>query len=302
MKSVLRVSENQINVRGKLIRIARLEGDSYKFLDDPESVVDGLRKCGTRVDLFTFLQRLPETSPQYSYPMEWDNLAVLRITSFDHWWNHQLRSYPRNRARQAEKKGVVIREVPFDDTLVRGIQEVYNECPVRQGKRSRHFGKDIETIRKIEATFLDNSIFIGAFLQEKMIGFAKLVHDDTGTQANLMNFLSMVTHKDKAPTNALLAQAVKSCADRGISYLVYQKFSYGKKGSDGLTNFKEVNGFEPVDVPRYYVPLTALGRAGLSLGLHRRFVDNLPASLTKRLTELRNAWNNRKLQTTKQPL
>jgi hypothetical protein len=302
MKSLIHVSENEINVGGRLIRIARLHGDSYKFLDDPEPIVDGLRKCGTRVDVFTFSQRLPDTSVRYTYPVELDNLAVLRITTFDHWFNHQIRSYPRNRARQAEKKGVVIREVPFDDALVRGIQEVYNECPVRQGKRSRHFGKDLETIRKIEATFLDSSIFIGAFLQEKLIGFVKLVHDDTGTQANLMNFLSMVTHKDKAPTNALLAQAVKSCADRGISYLLYQKYSYGKKGNDGLTNFKEVNGFEPVDVPRYYVPLTALGRAGLSLGLHRPLVDNLPASLTRRLTELRNAWNNRKLQTTKQPL
>src|SRR5438876_5826889 len=82
----------------------------------------------------------------------------------------QIRSFPRNRARQAEKKGVSIREVPFGDALVQGIWEVYNESPVRQGKRNVHYGEDLETVRREEATFLDRSIFIGAFLGETLIG------------------------------------------------------------------------------------------------------------------------------------
>jgi len=49
-------------------------------------MLEALRKCGTRIDLFTFMQRLPETSPKYDYPMESDNLAALRITTFDDWW------------------------------------------------------------------------------------------------------------------------------------------------------------------------------------------------------------------------
>ena len=35
--------------------------------------------------------------------------------------------------RRAEKRGVVVREVPFDDDLVRGIVEIYDETPIRQG-------------------------------------------------------------------------------------------------------------------------------------------------------------------------
>jgi len=64
---------------------------------------------------------------------------------------------------------------------------------------------------------------------EKLIGFIKLTVDDTGTQAGMMHIVSMLQYRDKAPTNALVAQAVRSCADRGISYLVYSKFAYGKK-------------------------------------------------------------------------
>jgi hypothetical protein len=285
----------EIRIRGGLIRIARFEAEKYHFLDDPQPVLDALRKCGARIDLFTFIQRLSETSPKYAYPMEWDNLAALPVSTFDHWWNHQIRSYSRNRAGQAEKKGVSVREVPFDDHLVRGIWEIYNECPVRQGRRFPHYGEDIETVHKEEATFLDRSIFIGAFLGDELIGFAKLVTDDTRMLANLMNILSMIRHRDKAPTNALIAQAVRCCAQRSIAYLVYQEFAYGRKRPDGLTHFKEINGFQRVDVPRYYVPLTRLGWVAFRLGLHHRLADRLPESVGAKLRELRRAWYNGKL-------
>src|SRR5204863_6767079 len=84
-----------------------------------------------------------------------------------------------------------------------------NESPIRQGRPNAHFGKDISTIRELEATFLDWSIFIGAFLGEELIGFVKLVTDENRTQANMMNIVSMTKHRDKAPTNALIAQAVR---------------------------------------------------------------------------------------------
>lgn len=298
----MRVCGNDIRVEGRLVRIARLELDKYEFLDDPGPVLDGLRKSGRRVDLFTFLQKMPEipvpeAPPRFDYPMEWDNLAVLPVSTFDHWWNKQIRSFPRNRARQAEKKGVLLREAPFGDGLVRGIWEIYNECPVRQGKPFVHFGKDLETVHRISATFLDRSIFIGAYLDSRLIGFIKLVTDQSRMQANTMHIVSMMRHKDKAPTNALIAQAVRSCAERGIRYLVYQNFSYGKRlDEDSLSHFKEVNGFQRVNLPRYYVPLTEVGRVAFRLGLHRKLSDHFPESMITRLRELRTAWNNRKLQ------
>ena len=81
-----------------------------------------------------------------------------------------------------------------------------------------------------------------------------------------MNIVSMVRHRDMAPTNALVAQAVRSCAERGIPYLVYSKFAYGKKQRSSLSDFKERNGFQRIDVPRYYVPLTRTGWLARSLG------------------------------------
>lgn len=300
MTRLTKVCGREIRISGRLLRIAQLEGDGYEFLEDPEPVLCGLRKSEHRIDLFTFMQRLPETTPKHTYPMEWDNFAALPISTFDHWWMKQIGFKARNKAKQAEKKSVALREIPFNDALVKGIWEIYNETPVRQGRRFAHYGKDLDTVHREEATFLDRSVFIGAFLGEKLIGFVKLVADETGTQAGLMNILSMVAQRDKAPTNALIAQAVRSCAERGIRYLVYSQFAYGMKVQSSITDFKERNGFQRIDVPRYYVPLTYFGRVAFQLGLHHRFVDRLPEFIVGRLRELRNAWYNRKFQAVKE--
>ena len=292
----MKVCDREIRVHGRLIRIARLDAEKYHFLDDPQPVLDGLRKSGTRVDLFTFMQRVQEPEPKYRYPMEWDNFAALPVSTFDHWWNKQLGFKARNKTKQAEKKGVIIREVPFDDALVHGIWKIYNECPVRQGRPFSHYGKDLETVRSEEATYLDSSVFIAAFLGDEIIGFIKMVSDETRSQAGLMNIVSMIQHRDKAPTNALVAQAVRSCADRGISHLVYANFAYGKKQPDSVADFKERNGFLQINVPRYFVPLTAIGRAALRLRLHHPLVDLVPESLVAKLRGYRNAWYGRKFQ------
>lgn len=286
----------QIRTQGRFLRIACLDADKYQFVDDPAMMLEGLRRSGTRIDLFTFVQKLPETSPRYSYPMEWDNFAALPVSTFEHWWEHQIGNKTRNAARQAAKKGVTVREVPFDENLARGIWEVYNETPVRQGKPNLHYGKDVATVYREEATYLDSSIFIGAFLGGKLVGFAKLVADETRTQAGLMNIVSMIQHRDKAATNAIVAQAVRSCADRGISYLVYASFAYGKKQRDSLSDFKERNGFKRMDVPRYYVPLTEIGWVALRLRLHRRLVDFVPEPVLATMRKIRRSWYNRKLE------
>jgi hypothetical protein len=291
----------EIRVKGRLLRIGQLEGDKYEFLDDPAPMLSALPNSGKKVDLFTFLQRLPDSSPKFNYPMVMDNLAAIPVSTFDNWWTKQISSEARNSARQAVKKGVEIREVFFGDDLVKGISEIYNETPVRQGRRFPHYGQSLESVHRAEATFLDSSFFIGAYLNEKLIGFVKVTADETRTQANLMNILSLIEHRDKAPTNALIAHAVKICAERGISYLVYQSFTYGNKQQDGIMKFKQVNGFQKMDIPRYYVPLTAFGRVAYKLGLHRRMIDRLPESLVGRVRKLRDAWYNRKTQLKSQP-
>src|ERR1700733_5242297 len=125
-------------VQGRLLRIAHLDIDKYDSVRSPEDFAAELRRLRRRIDLFTFMQIMPDTAPKYDYYMETDNLAILPVSTFDNWWNKQIRSFPRNRARQAEKRGVTLCEAVFDDALAQGIWEVYNETKVRQGKPNVH--------------------------------------------------------------------------------------------------------------------------------------------------------------------
>ena len=293
--SLIKVCDTNIKVRGKFLRIAHLDAEKFLFLDEPEPVIDSLRKINSRVDIFTFMQRLPETAPKYSFPMEMDNLAVLPISTFEQWWTERIGFKARNKAKQATKKGVTLREVPFSEELVRGIWKIYNECPIRQGRKFPHYGKTFEAVYQEEATYLESSIFIGAFAGSELIGFVKLLVDQTRTQAGLLNIVSLISQRDLAPSNALISHAVRACSDRKIPYLVYSNFAYGKRERDSLSDFKERNGFERVDVPRYFVPLNSFGHMALRLGLHKKFLDLLPGPVAVRLRELRNEWYKRKL-------
>jgi hypothetical protein len=286
----LRIDGRPVITHGRLCRVAHVDGEGYKFLADPKSAIAALKDSRIPADIFTFLQEPPETAAQYPYPFEWDNFALLPISTFDQWWTKQIGFKARNKAKQAEKKGILIREIPFDDALARGIWEIYNEVPIRQGRRFPHFGKSVEAVRSLSATFLDSSVFIGAFDRERLVGFIKLTMNDSRTQAGLMHILSLISYRDKAPTNGLIVQAVRSCADRGVTRMVYANFAYGKKSQSSLSDFKERNGFQRVDIPRYYVPLTPWGSAAFRLGLHRRISEHVPESVAAKLRELRSRW------------
>jgi hypothetical protein len=72
-------------------------------------------------------------------------------------------------------------------------------------------------------------------------------------------------------------------ARSAVPYLVYSKCAYEKKQRDSLSDFKENNGFQRIDLPRYYVPLTRIGarayRHGLDLSVFSTMFPN-PLSLS----------------------
>lgn len=281
----------EIRIRGRVVRIGSLHSDGFNRLENPAKVIEHARETRAGLDVFTFVQTLPDVQPRFDYRIEWDNFAALPVQTFDHWWTQQIDNKTRNMVRKSEKKGLIVKEVPFDRNLLAGIHAVYNETPIRQGRPFVHYGKNLETIEREHGTFLDQSVFIGAFLGDRLVGFVKLVLDKSGGQAGLMNILSMTAHRDVAPTNALVAQVVRSCADRQIPYARYASFNYGGKQNDTLVVFKESNGFQRVDVPRYFVPVTRRGKLALRVGLHHPLRSRIPERVLAPLRELRRRWH-----------
>ena len=85
-------------------------------------------------------------------------MAALRVSTFDEWMTKQIDFKVRNKVRKSAKKGASTgspRSSFLTMHYVRGIHAIYNECPVRQGKPFWHYGKDLETVRKMNATFME---------------------------------------------------------------------------------------------------------------------------------------------------
>jgi len=288
----VRADGREIVVTGKLLKIAGFKDEWYEGTDRPDLLIEMLRKTRMKADLITFMQRPPETSPKFGYYMEWDNLAAISLKDMDHWWKKQIPKQTRNHVRRAQKSGIILKVAEFDDELVKGISEIYNESPIRQGRHFWHYKKDLESIRKTHSTFLGTCDFIGAYLNGQLIGFVKLVY--VGETARTMQIISMFAHRDKAPTNALIAKAVEICCEKRVKLLVYGKYDYGKGSGKSLAVFKKENGFEKILFPRYYIPISLKGKVSLKLKLHKGFREMLPERLILFLIDVRKKWYMRK--------
>jgi len=275
-------------IRKGVVRILELRDELSDSPAEPESIILEIRQSGLSVDLFTFLQRPPETTPRFSYYWEWDNLAVVTISSYENWFRKQIHPNTRTNIRKAEKKGLSVRLERFSDRLAADLVSLFNETPIRRGRRYAYYGWDLEMVKRTWATQLDQSFWIAAYYRESFVGFIKLIVSDG--IARTSGTIARESHRDKAPMNALLGECVRLCAAMNIPLLVYGKFTYGRKGETSLTEFKRHNGFQKLNVPRYYVPLSLRGRIGLRLGLHRRLIDVIPGPVWRTLLKIRSAW------------
>jgi len=283
VSNIMMINGHRLIIEGNALRIANLEQEWYEDIQDPKTFVNELAKTEAKPDILSFWQRLPDMQPKYSYSMETEAVAALPIKSYSYWWDKQIDCKTRNMVRKSQKKGVTVRMVSFDDELIQGMTSIFNETPIRQGRRFLHYGKDFETVKREFSRFLFREEIFGAYVGEELVGFIMLA--DAGRYAYLGQIISKIARRDLAPNNALLAKAVERCAEKGIPYLAYALWL-----EDGLGGFKRSNGFERFDLPRYFVPLTPKGKLALKLGFHRGWKGAVPKHLRQPLKNLRKRW------------
>jgi hypothetical protein len=293
--ATLKVPSVQVNgktvvVTGGWLKVAGVRDEDWQegeVVREPNVFLANLqqhKRLGA--DLFTFSQKPSDPNPRFPFFYEWDSVAAIRTASFSDWWTNRVSTDLRRDVRKSAKLGVVVRPVPFSDDFVRGIMDIYDETPVRQGNPFWHYKKDFATVKRANETYLERSDFLGAFWGDELIGFIKIVYVDR--LARLMQIISKDGHRDKRPTNALIAKAVELCEEKGCSHLTYGKYRYGQ-GADDLTAFKRRNGFEEILVPKYFVPLTIKGSVALHLRLQRGAKALVPERVLRSLRRVKGS-------------
>lgn len=283
----MKIGNRNILITGNLIKTARIDNEWDEDLIDPIQFIDQLKHKKIKADIFTFWQRLPDNKPKYSFYMVWDDIAAIPIKSYDYWWTKQIGTKSRNMVTKSRKKGIIVKESELDDAFINGVIKIFNETPIKQGKPFRHYGDDFEKIKKEFLTFGSDLEIIGAYYEEELVGFILLVHG--GIWSRTAHIISLVEHRDKAPNNALLAKTVEICALKKIPYCVYANWASGS-----LAEFKRHNGFEKIQLPRYYVPLNLKGKILLVLGLHKSIGEILPESIVGYLKRIRKSFYEKK--------
>jgi hypothetical protein len=287
------VDDRTVIAQGQWLKIAAVMDEEFvegEVVPDPEQFCAKVRGSNLGADVFTFAQKVPDLTPRQPYLLEWDDAAVLPISTFEDWWTNRATYDVRKAVKRAKKLGVVVDTAEFNDAFVHGICRIYNEDPVRQGTAFWHYQKPFDLVKKENGTYLERSAFIGAYYEGELIGFIRMVYVDT--IARTLQVISRRQHFDKKPTNALIAKAVEICEAKGVSHLVYGHYAYNNHHSS-LTEFKRRHGFEQVLLPRYYVPLTSKGILALKLKLHRGLVHRIPRSLADPIRKIRRVWYGR---------
>jgi hypothetical protein len=293
----LEVNGRNIIVQGRWLKVANIHEEEWSEaeIDKPEECIQSLKdhhSHGLRADVFTFTQKLPNREAKYPYPMEWDSLAVIHLTTFAEWWEG-LPQETRKNTRRAAKRGVVVKVVQLDEKLIQDIMELNNASRMRQGRLFDHYGKTLEQVRKDQSSFPASSDYVCAYFGKELLGFVKIVR--CGEISTILQIITKEDSNDKRPSNALIVKLVEHCFETGMKYVIYGKYVYGNKRRSSLIEFKKRHGFREVLVPRYYVPLTVKGRIGIAFNLQRGLVGILPNAIIQVGLSVRENWYKLKL-------
>jgi hypothetical protein len=223
------------------------------------------------IDIFSFVGRpflsvTERKNESYlenrSLRTEYEGIGVITTSSYEAWF----KSIPGGRRRiirQAERRGIQIRDVQCDDKFLEGALAIHRETPIRQGHRFTEYGVTFDHLKR-EYMDSEGPEILGAYDGNKLVGYIRWMPGDRAAQIG--TFLHLISARRKRPMNALVASLVKRCCEKGIHFIVYiTPFGF----QPGLDRFRASMGFKPSIVPRTYIPLTRRGYTSIRLKIHK---------------------------------
>lgn len=254
MSSLLHYKDLQILIERKpFFKLAKINFEWVNDVPDLERVYE-LTKG--KADVLMFWERLPRKPNLKIKNRDNVSIAAIPLVNYKYWWNSQIDKKTRNMVRKALKKGVEVKVEGLTDELIHGMEKIYKEAQMRQNKAFAYYGETFEQLKKDFSIWNSHRYshdFLVAYSGEEVIGFQHLIY--TKDSALISAFLSMKRHSNKGPNNLLISKSVEICCRKNLKYLIFERMTGGSLGK-----FKQKNGFMKMDVPRYYIPLSRLGK------------------------------------------
>ena len=150
------------SVKRGLLTVVTLEDEWFNEVRDPAAVIDALRRrsrAGAPICLLS-VSGCRTSEPRFPYRRECESIAAVAIRDLRPLVG-RIRSSARRaiRSARAGKWASTCASAPYDDEFVRGMTAIFNETPIRQGRRFWHYGKDFETVKR---QFSRNSVSRGS--------------------------------------------------------------------------------------------------------------------------------------------
>jgi hypothetical protein len=234
-------------------------------------------------DLFTFIQRNfldRRRTVEKNFFTDSEPVGLLNIGSYDRWFK-SITHNARWQTKKGIRFGLKAKVVDINEAFIRGAFKIYNETPIRQGRKYSGYGLTLVDVRR-KFFNMKSSEVIGVYYDEELIGLIWISYGDRVAAVN--SFLSLLTYRNKYPNDVLLAETVRRCQEKGYNYLTYWNMGF----NPGLDFFKRSHGFIAFNVPRYFVPLSSKGELAIKLNVYRPFEHSLPMSVVRSLLPLYN--------------
>ena len=128
------IANKEIVVNGKLFRTAKLRHEWCDFFEEPIAAIDEFKHGTPVADVLTFVPEVYGAQCAYPLQKEIASVAVLTFTNYKTWWDN-MGFKARNKTRKAQKAGVELRMDALTDDFAKGVENIYNESPTRQGRK-----------------------------------------------------------------------------------------------------------------------------------------------------------------------
>lgn len=254
-------------------------------IEPHKELLNALTRKG--VDLFTFIERSflgASKGNELGLFSNLETIGLLRMKCFDEWFK-SITHRARQLTRKGQRMGLKVGVVDINEDFLRSAFRIYNETPIRQGRKYSGFGLSMTDLRT-KFSKMDDSEVIGAYFNNELVGLMWVGYGDRVATVN--SFLSLISCRDKYyPNYALLAETVKRSCEKGYKFLTYGNMGY----NPGLDFFKKTNGFKIFAAPRYYVPLSAKGQLAIKLKLFQPVEHSFSPTLTRALVPIYNIGN-----------